>query len=166
MLDEIKSQRIINIIFSHLEQRMKLKITLYNKELVKRLNITIKDFQDFQFLKEFNSKFNTNVKDIFMPTIDLTDKNLSNDIFEYLVNTRFTQIKELKLSDNKISDIKLLKNVKFEKLEKIWLNNNKIKDINSLNQLDFKELKELTFYKNEISDINALYNLKFDKLEK
>ena len=166
MLDGIKSQMIINSVFRHIKQKKKLKIALYNKILLKRLNITIKDLEDFKFLKEFNSKFNTNIEDINISIIDLTQKNLNNDIFEYLRNIRPTQTKELLLSNNNISDIKTPKNVNFEKSEKPLSNNNKLTDINSPNQINLEELKELTFYQNEISDINALNNLKFNKLEK
>ena len=59
----------------------------------------------------------------------------------------FKELKELKLSNNNISDIKVLERVKFEKLEKLDLGVNKISNnINILENVNFKELKELNLY--------------------
>ena len=44
----------------------------------------------------------------------------------------FKELKELNLSDNNISDIKVLKKVKFEKLEILDLSENKISKDNSI----------------------------------
>ena len=46
------------------------------------------------------------------------------DILEKITN--FKELKILSLSENNISDIKILENVKFEKLETLSLNNNYI----------------------------------------
>ena len=60
----------------------------------------------------------------------------------------FKELKELYLSDNNISDIKVLKKVKFNKLEILNLEHNVISNnINILENINFKELKEL-YYNN------------------
>ena len=51
--------------------------------------------------------------------LDLSNKNLGNNWIKNLIN--YKNIKELNLSSNNISDIKVLENVKFEKLEKLNL---------------------------------------------
>ena len=60
MLNKIRSKLILNIIFEKLKTRVKLKILKYNKQLLSRLNISQKDFEDFNILKEFNEKFKFN----------------------------------------------------------------------------------------------------------
>ncbi len=68
----------------------------------------------------------------------------------------FTNLTELNMDENSISDISPLKNLK--NLDKLWLNDNKVKEISPLKQLD--RLTELYLEKNEISDITALRNLR------
>ena len=94
-------------------------------------------------LKEMNQKFNLDIKDIEIKELNLEDKNLGNEIFEYLKRIEFKELKELNLFNNKISDIKVLEKVKFEKLEILDLSWNQISDINILEKVNFKELKEL-----------------------
>ena len=73
-----------------------------------------------------NQKFNLNIKDIEIKELNLKDKYLGNEILEYLKKIEFKELKELDLSDNTISDIKVLDKVKFEKLEELDLSGNKI----------------------------------------
>ena len=78
----------------------------------------------------------------------------------------FKELKELYLSNNNISDIKVFEKVKFEKLEILNLSSNfKISDINILENVNFNELKELDLSSNNISDIKILEKIKFEKLE-
>ncbi|ATD54271.1 leucine-rich repeat domain-containing protein [Clostridium chauvoei] len=67
-----------------------------------------------------------------------------------------TNLKELNLQDNKISDINLLKNLK--KLRTLFLNVNQIEDISALSELS--NLRELYLGGNKISNIYPLRNLK------
>jgi len=84
-----------------------------------------------------------------------------------LQNVNFKELKELELSENNISDIKVLEKLKFEKLEVLHLSSNyDISDINVLENVNFKELRELDLSWNNISDIKVFEKAKFEKLEK
>ena len=74
MLDNIKSKLIMNKIFAYLKNKRKLIISKINKSLLNRLNISKKDFQIYQELKDFNSKYNTTLKDIDIKKIYLYEK--------------------------------------------------------------------------------------------
>ena len=116
MLNNIKSKYILNLVAEKLKKRIELKLVKYNKILINKLNITKEDFEQFKLLKEMNKKFNLDIKDIEIEELYLRYNNLGNEILEYLKKIEFKEFKELDLSDNNISDIKVLDKVKFEKL--------------------------------------------------
>ena len=87
------------------------------------------------------------------------------DIY-FLENVNFKELKELDLSYNKISYIKVLEKIQFVKLEKLNLDDNEISNIDILENFNFKELKELDLTYNGISDIKVLEKVKYEKLEK
>ena len=165
MLKKIRSKKIVNTIFEKLKKRKKLNLLRYNKNLLNKLNIKKKDYQDFLTLKELDQKFNLNIKDTDIKEFKVEDKFLGNEIFEYLNKINFEELKEINLSNNSLTEIKLSENIKFEKLEKIYFYENKIADINILDKLQFKNLKTLDLDYNQITDINILEKAKFEKLE-
>ena len=165
MLNTIRSKIIINLIFSNLKKRIKLKILKYNRNILYKSNSSKKDFEDFIILKDFNQKFNLNIRDIDIDILDLPNMDLNNEIFEYLKILRFNDLLALYLEGNNITDIKELEKVKYEKLEDLWLNNNKISDINILEKVNFKELIVLDLSHNEITDMSVLINCTFPKLK-
>ena len=79
MLDNIKSKLIMSKIFSYLKNKRKLIISKINKSLLNRLNISKKDFQIYQELKDFNSKYNTTLEDIDIKKIYLYEKQIGNE---------------------------------------------------------------------------------------
>ena len=79
MLDNIKSKLIMNKIFAYLKNKRKLIISKINKSLLNRLNISKKDFQIYQELKDFNSKYNTTLEDIDIKKIYLYEKQIGNE---------------------------------------------------------------------------------------
>ena len=79
MLDNIKSKLIMNKIFAYLKNKRKLIISKINKSLLNRLNISKKDFQIYQELKDFNSKYNTKLEDIDIKKIYLYEKQIGNE---------------------------------------------------------------------------------------
>ena len=131
------------------------------------LSYPIKEFIKYEtFLKDFNKKYNLNIRDTMIDKLDLSLKNLGNELLEDLCKIEFRDIKELDLCGNDISDIKILEKAKFKKLEIIFLGNNKLTDINILEKVHFEKLKELHLNDNIISDISVLEKVKFEKLEK
>jgi hypothetical protein len=132
----------------------------YNKGTF--LNYPIKEFIQLNtnnnneiLLKEFNNKYHTNIKDTKINGLNLSEKNLGNEVLNDLFKIEFKELKGLDLGWNKISDIKVLEKVKFDKLEILGLSNNQISDINVLENINFKELKELYLEQNKISDIKV-----------
>ena len=119
MLNKVKSIMILKIIVGALKKRIELKLFKYNKKMINKLNIEKEDFEQFKLLKEMNLKFNLDIKDIEIKELNLENKNLGNDILEYLTKIKFNTLKVLKLRNNNISDIKGLENAKFAKLEKL-----------------------------------------------
>ena len=142
----------------------------YNKGTF--LNYPIKAFIELNnnnnneiLLQEFNNKYHLNIQDTKINQLDCSRKNLGNEGLNDLSKIEFKELKELYLSNNNISDIKVLEKVKFDKLEILDLRNNQITDINILEKVNFKELKVLILGDNEISDIKVLEKAKFDELE-
>ena len=136
------------------------------------LNYPIKEFiqQNFKknneiLLREFNKKYNLEIKDTNIKGIYLKCKFITNECLLDLCKIGFKRLKKFYLNINKISDIKVLEKVQFEELEILNLVNNKISDINVLEKVNFKSLKELHLNKNKISDIKVLEKVQFEDLE-
>ena len=91
----------------------------YNKGTF--LNYPIKEFIKLNnknneiLLKEFNTKYNLNIKDTNINELDLSCKYLGNEVLNDLCKIEFKELKELDLYWNNISDIKVLEKVKFDK---------------------------------------------------
>jgi len=136
------------------------------------LNYPIKEYIQLYYknneslLQEFNTKYKLNITDDNVTKLDLGSKNIGDEGLKDLCKIEFKELKQLYLSSNNISDIKILENFKFEKLEILSLGNNKISDINILEKVNFKELKELYLPYNNISEIKVLEKIKLEKLEK
>ena len=131
MLNNVKSIKSLKIILGTLKRRIELKLMKCNKIMLNKLNITKEDFEQFILLKEMNSKFNLNIKEIDIKELNLENMNLKNDIIEFFGKMKFNELKILDLEKNNISNIKGLENVNFSKLEILNLKNNKIQDIES-----------------------------------
>ena len=125
MLEKIRSKFILKLIFGQLLKRIKLNILKYNKNLLSKLNLGKKDFEDFIYLKRIRKKFGIKIKEIEIEKIDLSDKNSGFHVFEELKKIEFRNLKELNLSNNELLDIKDLRKLKFEKLEILNLSSKK-----------------------------------------
>ena len=135
------------------------------------LNYPIKDFikinckNNEDLLKEFNKKYNLNIRDTKIEKIDLRWKGLGNIGLEDLCKIEFKELKELILNNNNISEIKILEKAKFEKLEILDLSQNKISNINIFENVNFEDLKQLYLGYNNISDIKVFERANFENLE-
>ena len=134
------------------------------------LNYPIKEFIKLNFdneflLKEFNKKYNLNIKDTKINKLDLRWKKLGNEGFGDLCKIEFKELKELILNNNNITDLSPLGKVKFEKLEILDLSQNKISDINPFENPRLGELKQLYLGYNNISDIKVFDKNILNKLE-
>ena len=134
------------------------------------LNYPIKEFIKLNFdneflLKEFNKKYNLNIKDTKINKLDLRWKKLGNAGFGDLCKIEFKELKELILNNNNITDLSPLGKVKFEKLEILDLSQNKISDINPFENARLGELKQLYLGYNNLSDIKVFDKNILNKLE-
>ena len=136
------------------------------------LNYPIKEFIMINYkidyeklLKEFNKKYNLNIRDTKIEKLDLRWKGLGNGGLEDLCKIEFKELKELILNNNNISDIKILSKAKFKKLEILDLSQNKISNINIFENINFKGLKQLYLCYNNISDIKVFERANLKKLE-
>ena len=80
----------------------------------------------------------------------------------------FKVIKELYLSNNKISNITVFQNVIFPNLRLLSLKENQILNINVLTKVDnnnFPKLQKILLDNNKISDINELSKIKLENLK-
>ena len=51
--------------------------------MIRRLNIKLEDFKIYETLKDFNKKFELNIKDIDIKELDLKYKVIKNKDFEF-----------------------------------------------------------------------------------
>ena len=165
MLDNVKKNNILKVIFETIKNKRKLNIIKYNKRLTIKLDITKQDFEIYVYLKEFNNKYNTNIKDIDKRELDLSNRYIENKGLRDLVKFKFNNLRVLNLDRNHISDINILEIVNFKELKVLSFGGNEISDINILEKVNFKELKQLGLNNNNISDIKVLEKVKFEKLE-
>ena len=141
----------------------------YNKGTL--LNYPIKEYIQLYcknnelLLQAFNTKLKLDITDTNINKLNLYGYKIADEGLKDLCKIKFKELKELNLSSNNISQIKVIEKVKFEKLEKLNLGNNKISDINVLEKVNFKELKGLFLFFNNISNIKVLEKVKFEKLE-
>ena len=89
MLNNIKSNFILEKIFNNIKNKKKLKVIKYNKKLSIRLNIISKDFESYRLLKQFNKQFNLKIEDIDTKELDLSDKKIRNEGLELLNKIEF-----------------------------------------------------------------------------
>ena len=116
MLDKVKSKNILKKILEKIHNKRKLNIIKYNKIIKAKLNINKEDFEIYITLKEFNIKYKTNIEDIDIREINLSRINIENEGLKDLAKIKFKELKELDLSNNKISDISVLEKVNFKEL--------------------------------------------------
>ena len=184
--NEIKEVKKVKEIKDIKEKIKEIKEMKEIKEEVKEIE-EVKELKSMT-LEEFNEKFRLAVK-LNTVVLDLREKNCGNDIFEIIYSMKFTNLYELflgfnsisnidflskfqfqkleilDLKNNVISDISVLQNAKFPKLKKLYLNNNHITDISAFEKVNFVNLEELCLQANNISDITVLEKINFPKLK-
>ena len=126
MLEGIRSKYILSLIFQNLKQKTKLKILKNNKKLKKKLNIKLKDFEQYQKLKELNHKLNLNIEDTNIKKINLSRMCIGNKEFQYLGQVEFGNLEALNLNQNNLTNINALEKIKPEKLEVLNFHDNYI----------------------------------------
>ena len=148
MLKLIKSSYFLKIIVENLDVKKKLKFFMVNKSLLKRLNISIKDF----------AKIYSDKLIIKHDSSHLNGKFIDDNVLEYLdINKIYINYGILNLSDNSIVNIEPLKRIEFDSyIDYIYLSNNNISNISDLEKLNLKHLSRIILSMNKIEDINFL----------
>ena len=138
MLDNLKSKYILKEILEKIKNKRKLNIIKYNKRTKDKLNINKEDFEIYIALEKFNNKYKTNIEDIDIKELYLSERYIGDEGLKDLVKIKFKELKVLNLSNNKISDINILEKVNFKELKELYLNGNEISDINILEKVILK----------------------------
>ena len=126
MLDNVKSKYIIKELFENIKNKRKLNIIKHNKRIKIKLNINKEDFKIYINLEEFNNKYNTNIEDIDIKELNLTERYIRDEGLKDLAKINFKELNKLDLSGNEISDINILEKVNFKDLKKLNLYYNNI----------------------------------------
>lgn len=122
--------------------------TTKNKEIIKKYNY---ENRQIIFINNFNSKYSTKLnKD--NTYINLSSKKIQDDGFKLLSKIRFSELNELDLSKNEITNIIYIKKLLSinNKLKLIILRNNCIEDITPLEGAKFNKLQKLDLSENNI----------------
>ena len=93
------------------------------------------------------------------------DVKIGDDGFLQFSKILFTQLKEIDLADNNISDISHIKDMILPNLEYLDLSYNQITNIKEIAELDCEEMKEICLQDNDIETIKYFINSNFPKLE-
>ena len=116
MLKNIKSFYILKQIFGNIKYKKKLKLIKYDKELSKKMDITLQTYKE-EFFKEFNSKFDTKLTDINNQLLNLKNKKIENTKLDFLSRVKFESLKALFLNNNEINEIKSLERVSYKNIK-------------------------------------------------
>ena len=97
MLDNLKSKYILQKIFEKIKNKRKLNIIKYNKRVMIKLDINKEDFETYITLKEFNVKYNTNIQDIDIKTLNLSGSSIRDEGLKDLIKIKFKGLNKFKL---------------------------------------------------------------------
>ena len=165
MLNAIKSQLIMKIIFENIKNKRKLKVIKYSNYLKNKLNISIKNYETYELLKVLNVVLDRNIEDIDIDYLGFYHPRNIQGILKFLSKIEFKELACLNISYNKIRSIDALEKYNFKKLQVLNLSHNIIRDISVLEKTEFKELTELDLCCNEIYHLDVLQNANFKKMK-
>ena len=151
-----------------------LECMLYNyRKLIKQYEIKPKEFDIIKYrieklnnsdkdIKKYLEEKNIKIKidgETFFQTLSLEDKGnkkINNEEFKLITKLYIKNLKEIDLSDNKISDIDCLNQMILPHLESLNMSKNEIQKIDPI--IDCIKLRKIDFSHNKISDIKCLSN--------
>lgn len=165
MIRKIKSFLILKTIFAGLKEKRKLNLIRYNKHFLYVFNVTKDDFECFKHLNIFNTKYNTDIQDRNISTLNIAKKYIGNEGLSIIEKIKFRRIDLLYLNSNLISKIDILENYNLSSLIAINLANNFIDNISVFSKLNLKNLILLDLSSNKIEDISVLGKINFENLQ-
>ena len=116
----------------------------------------IKKINDFLIDKNENIKIERQNESLL-----LSSKKIDDELFKYISQIKFNQLKEINLSENKITNIEPLCYMCLPFLEYLNLSNNQIIDIKPLSEINSKYFKYLFIQNNQIEDIQVFLDDNF-----
>ena len=124
--------------------------------------IKISDKAQEEFVKNKGLKIKREEENLILSKNELIDENI-----KHLSQIKFNFLKEINLSENKITSIDFLYNLNLPYLELLNLSHNQIKKIEPLGKINSKNLKYLFIQNNEIENIQVFidYYSNFKLLE-
>ena len=97
---------------------------------------------------------------------ELERKKLGDVGFQLLSKIQFTDLKDIDVSNNSISNINALNDMVLPHLEYINMSENNITDVEPIAKLDSKNLKEIFLQDNRIKDFSPFLSSNFPALER
>lgn len=116
-------------------------------------------------IDNFNKKYQTEIA-LDKPEIDVLNKKIGNEGLKQLCSFKFTNLEQLLLEENGITNIDMLASNKFgDKLTAIDFSTNKLKSIDILVKCNFPALIHLFLNSNQLTSIDVLAKVKFPLLK-
>ena len=120
---------------------------------------------DSQKLENAKKKINITSLNRKDKSIYLKDDILGDQVLKYMSQIRFNQLKEINISEKKITNLEPFNLMSLPFLEYLNLSHNNIERIEPISSLDSKNLKHIFLQNNNIRDIGTLLNADFPKVE-
>ena len=89
MLNNIKSKNIFQKIFRNIKKVIKLKILKHNKNYLNKLNMDLKDYQEFKSIRKFNEKYKLSLKNSDETCLRLNWELIGDEGLDYLSQLEF-----------------------------------------------------------------------------
>ena len=156
-----------NILLENIIQKNNQEKDIENNNKIKQLKVykpkkeknNNKKEEEIITLQEFNKIFKTYIrKNDNITELKLGYKNLGVNKLKYLSLIDFSNLEQLWLSNNNITDINILEKTYFPKLQTLDLSDNKISNIDIFENVNFNNLRKLWLNNNIINDISAIFN--------
>lgn len=93
-------------------------------------------------------------------------KLLFDEGLKLISKIKFQNLKDMNISNNKITNVEAFNDMNLPYLEYIDLSENEIKDIKPIAELNSKKLKEISLQGNQIEDFSPLLKSEFPELER
>ena len=130
--------------------------------IFEQLKLKIKNREEA--IKAFNEKFKMCLsgkeEKLALSKIGLRDEDLKT-----LTQIGFYKLREIDISENKISDVSCLKDMNMSNVENLKMNNNKISSIDVLTEISAPKLEILELQQNKIKNVSPLLKSEFPSLQ-
>ena len=149
--------KIINLINNNINIEKDIDILNNSNKIIK---YEYNNIENYELIKKFNSKYNTDLLG-GENEINLLNKKIQSHGLKLFVDINFKQLKKLNLRDNDLRDLKYLKAGNFKRLLKLNLSLNNLRSIEILPKINLIQIRSLSLNENYLIDINVLEKVNF-----